>query len=83
MFYFRYIKGNKIGNTKIYKFKKYPFNTISPITFLWKSVQNNELNNKRTLWLWVHPSSYQDVLNELDMSKSILKINNGNNHLIN
>jgi len=72
----RYIKGNKIGNTKIYKFKKYPFNTISPITFLWKSVQNNELNNKRTLWLWVHPSSYQDVLNELDMSKSILKINN-------
>jgi len=72
----RYIKGNKMGNTKIYEFKKYPFNTISPITFLWKPDKNNEIDNRRTLWLWVHPSSCHDLLREIEISKSVQKIDN-------
>ncbi|ORY32347.1 POP1-domain-containing protein [Neocallimastix californiae] len=70
----RYIKGNKLGNSKIYEFKKYPFNTIAPITFLWKAIKNNEVDYKRTLWLWVHPSSCQDIINEIENSKNFLKI---------
>lgn len=71
----RYIKGNKIGNTKLYEFKKFPFNTITPVTFLWKAVPYSEINTKRTLWIWVHPSSIQDVLYEIDVAKSNLDIN--------
>ena len=74
----RYIKGNRIGNTKIYEYKKYPFNTITPITFFWKAVAKNESNIKRTLWLWIHPSSCQDVLKEINVAKNELNINEGN-----
>jgi len=73
----RYIKGNRIGNTKIYEFKKYPFNTIAPITFLWKAISMDKLdklNNERTLWLWIHPSACQDTLNEIEKAKNELNI---------
>ncbi|OUM63682.1 hypothetical protein PIROE2DRAFT_21942, partial [Piromyces sp. E2] len=79
----RYIKGNRIGNTKIYEYKKYPFNTITPATFFWKAISNNESNSKRTLWLWIHPSSCQDVLKELETAKKELKINKVNIKLLN
>ncbi|ORX59994.1 POP1-domain-containing protein [Piromyces finnis] len=78
----RYIKGNKIGSTKIYEFKKYPFNTITPVTFFWKEVAEDKLNDKRTMWLWVHPSSCQDVLKEINIAKNELHINEVNINLI-
>lgn len=75
----RYKMGNRMGNTKIYNYKQYPCNTISPISFLWKAIKNNnneDNETQRTLWIWVHPSSCKDVMAAINQAKENTNINN-------
>lgn len=52
-----------------YKCGMYPNGAIAKVSFFWKpkpkSHNNDPAENIRTLWIWSHPSSYQQVYDEL------------------
>jgi ribonuclease P/MRP protein subunit POP1 len=52
----RYIKGNRSGSTNLYEYLGYPTKLICPISFLWKP------KTKDTIWLWIHPASFNEAL---------------------
>ncbi|CAO3632550.1 unnamed protein product [Cunninghamella echinulata] len=58
----RFIKGTRIGHTNIYKDNEYPYQLLCPVTFLWRStLMDNNNNSERSIWLWIHPSSFSLV----------------------
>ncbi|KAI8978898.1 ribonucleases P/MRP protein subunit POP1-domain-containing protein [Pilobolus umbonatus] len=63
----RYIKGNRTGTTHLYEYRGYPAKLICPFSFLWKP------ESQDTLWLWIHPSAYNEALTHI--KKSILEQN--------
>lgn len=56
-----YQNGTREGETDIFRIDSYPANALTRITFLWKSSEDK----RKTLWLFVHPTAYQEVLQEL------------------
>ncbi|KAG1665116.1 Ribonucleases P/MRP protein subunit POP1 [Nymphon striatum] len=58
------IKGNREGSTVVYEIGNYPYGAISKVTFLWKTDGASSDKNFRTLWIWVHPSSYEQIIHE-------------------
>ena len=68
-----YLNGQYEGNTILYEENKYPFNCIGPVRFLWKYKSNDcDKNELRNLWIWSHPSIYQQVENQL---KNVFDLN--------
>lgn len=48
----------------------FPYGAIGVVSFLWKpseEIKSNdvEISETRTLWMWVHPAFYQELLDEL------------------
>lgn len=58
------ISGTREGQTVIYKYDQYPYNAISCVQFLW--MPNDE--GRRQLWIWCHPSCYNELWEELKVS---------------
>ncbi|KAL4237001.1 Ribonucleases P/MRP protein subunit pop1 [Mactra antiquata] len=65
------LKGTREGQTIVYKYDKYPWNAIGPVSFMWNPVQpissdqNLKSTNQRQLWIWCHPGCFEDIWNEL------------------
>lgn len=65
-----YTTGNREGDIHLYKVNSFPFNYIGKANFLWEP-------NKRTLWLFVHPSYSKQVESMLtDLLSSVEKNEN-------
>ena len=66
-----YMSGQREGRTFLYKKDRYPEGAIGPALFTWKPYTSSpESGDKkdikiRCLWIWVHPSIYNDLLEEL------------------
>ncbi|KAJ8673599.1 hypothetical protein QAD02_004861 [Eretmocerus hayati] len=56
-----YINGEREGTTMFYRKDGYPSQSIGHVHFLW---QPTNLDSK-SIWIWVHPSFYQEVVNEI------------------
>ena len=57
-----YLKGNREGSLDLYKQNSYPLGAFGCVNFIWKP---DELSPSiRTLWLFVHPSFYRNVVDE-------------------
>lgn len=57
-----YLSGQFEGRSVLYKADKYPFECIGPCRFMWNPMQDEQL---RTLWIWIHPSIYKQIQEEL------------------
>lgn len=57
-----YIKGNRHGEITLYKKDRYPFGAIGLVNFFWRPKAGE--NQPRTLWIWLHPSCFQEALDE-------------------
>ena len=61
-----YLSGSMEGTSFLYQSNRYPRGAIGPVTFLWKPIGlSAEINVNRTLWLWVHPLTFSEILQEL------------------
>lgn len=69
-----YVNGKREGSVDLYKIDSYPFNALGKVSFIWKSREPNEVNHK--VWISIHPSIYQDTVNELVKVFSLVKIEN-------
>lgn len=72
-----YLNGAREGQIYIYKRDSYPHKAIAQVSFIWRQSDVS----RKTVWIFVHPSVYQDLLTELvelfeaksdDKSKSLL-----------
>ena len=48
------------GKVIIYEENKYPYNCMGPVRYLWKPLDTTT-NEKRFLWLWTHPSVFDQI----------------------
>lgn len=61
-----YTSGKREGFMDLFEAESYPLKALGPISFLWKPAVINQLDSLiRTVWIFVHPSFYQNVVNEL------------------
>lgn len=76
-----YLEGAKEGHCVMYHPKCHPYKAIGPVSFLWRPVYDMQthkyltevpLNTKRKLWIWCHPSCY-DELNQAFLDIFCLK----------
>jgi hypothetical protein len=60
------LNGQYEGRVILYEANKYPFNCIGPCRFLWKPTDEaNSDTSQRKIWLWLHPSIYKHIQQEL------------------
>ena len=59
-----FLKGTREGSVMLFHKNSYPFGAIGRVSFLWKLLPQDK-SEDRTLWIWVHPAFYQEVLEEL------------------
>ncbi|XP_036326858.1 ribonucleases P/MRP protein subunit POP1, partial [Rhagoletis pomonella] len=62
-----YATGRREGSIDLFRDSKYPEYALGRVSFMWQPTGEavNEEEIPRTLWLWVHPSAYPAVLEEL------------------
>ncbi|PSN54054.1 hypothetical protein C0J52_03083 [Blattella germanica] len=60
-----FLKGTREGSVMMFHQNSYPLGAIGRVSFLWKPIVEEKTNSERTIWLWVHPAFYQEVLEEL------------------
>ncbi|ORY00772.1 POP1-domain-containing protein [Basidiobolus meristosporus CBS 931.73] len=72
----RYNTGKRQCSTFLYRYMGYPSAAICPVTLIWRPVSQN--SNKRFVWMWVHPSTYEesyeallDAIEKLELSDDI------------
>ncbi|XP_050403536.1 ribonucleases P/MRP protein subunit POP1 isoform X1 [Patella vulgata] len=58
------INGNRMGYNVLYHYDQYPYKAIGKVCFLWKPNDNNN-GVDRQLWIWCHPSYYQETWREI------------------
>lgn len=56
-----YMNGTRAGKIELFKANRYPYGALCPVDFLWRQDDSTE----KTLWIFVHPTTYQEVLEEL------------------
>ncbi|KAI8086552.1 NUC188 domain-containing protein [Halteromyces radiatus] len=59
----RFTKGIRVGHTFCYEQGGYPNQLICPVTFLWQPILST--NDNATLWLWIHPSTFSTVQDQI------------------
>ncbi|XP_026351451.2 ribonucleases P/MRP protein subunit POP1 [Ursus arctos] len=60
------LSGKRQGSVMLYRANRYPQEMLGPVTFIWKSEGTpGHTSESRQLWIWLHPSLKQDVLEEL------------------
>ena len=59
-----WLSGTREGKTTLYHKHSYPYNIIGDVTFMWKP-DVPDPSKTRTLWIWCHPSYYNELWNEL------------------
>ncbi|XP_004580682.2 ribonucleases P/MRP protein subunit POP1 isoform X1 [Ochotona princeps] len=60
------LSGKRQGSLLLYRANKYPRQVLGPATFIWKSEMTpGDLATCRQLWIWLHPTLKQDILEEI------------------
>ncbi|ELW47434.1 Ribonucleases P/MRP protein subunit POP1 [Tupaia chinensis] len=60
------LSGKRQGSLVLYRANKYPREMLGPATFIWKSKRTpGDTAEDRQLWIWLHPTLKQDVLEEI------------------
>ncbi|XP_076281609.1 POP1 ribonuclease P/MRP subunit [Lasioglossum baleicum] len=57
-----FISGTREGTLMFFKRNGYPQFPIGHVHFLWRPSSNS---NSKTIWIWVHPSFFDDFLNQI------------------
>ncbi|XP_076662213.1 POP1 ribonuclease P/MRP subunit isoform X2 [Halictus rubicundus] len=57
-----FISGTREGTLMFFKRNGYPQFPIGHVHFLWRPSSNS---NSKTIWIWVHPSFFDDFFNEI------------------
>ncbi|KAG8183638.1 hypothetical protein JTE90_005626 [Oedothorax gibbosus] len=69
-----FIDGSKEGHTFLYHPHSFPYKAIGPVSFIWKSVLDEETskykieipgNINRCVWIWCHPSIHEELVQVL------------------
>ena len=58
-----FLKGNDEGRVMLYRKRRYPQECIGWVTYCWRYGDTDP--QSRSLWVWVHPAFYQQLLSEL------------------
>lgn len=66
-----YQNGTREGEVDLFRTDSYPSGALARVSFMWKPSDDA----RRTLWIFIHPSSYQEVLEEII---SLFKLRNVN-----
>nr|XP_003479933.1 ribonucleases P/MRP protein subunit POP1 [Cavia porcellus] len=60
------LSGKRQGSVVLYRANKYPREMLGPVTFIWKPEGTpSGTSGSRQLWIWLHPTVKQDILEEL------------------
>lgn len=63
---FRYLSGGREGSAMLHKPDSFPLGAICPVSFLWRPSIDSSGDGvdpaARSLWLWLHPAVYDEVL---------------------
>ncbi|XP_047384648.1 ribonucleases P/MRP protein subunit POP1 [Sciurus carolinensis] len=60
------LSGKRQGSLMLYRANKYPREMLGPVTFIWKSERTpGNTSESRQLWIWLHPTLKQDILEEI------------------
>nr|XP_005316369.2 ribonucleases P/MRP protein subunit POP1 isoform X1 [Ictidomys tridecemlineatus] len=60
------LSGKRQGSLMLYRANKYPREMLGPVTFIWKSERTpGDSSESRQLWIWLHPTLKQDILEEI------------------
>lgn len=60
-----YAKGEREGSLMFFRYQSYPKGPLGNVYFLWDPFSGENENEKRSLWIWIHPAFYNDVIKEL------------------
>ena len=60
-----HLSGQYEGKVIIYEENKYPYDCIGPVRYLWKALNNTDTVENRMLWLWSHPSMFNQIKTQL------------------
>lgn len=66
-----YLNGKRHGSLNLFRADSYPMRALGSVTFIWKPVENvanvkvDDTDDRRTIWIFVHASFYQDVVDEI------------------
>lgn len=62
-----FITGRREGSIHLFRDGKYPYKALGKVNFLWRCEEDEGKTeeDKRTLWLWIHPAYYNQILEEL------------------
>lgn len=58
------LSGSVEGVVILYRRGNYPFGTIGPVRFMWRPAKKHS-PLLRSLWLWCHPSIYDEIMEQL------------------
>ncbi|KAL1922941.1 uncharacterized protein VTP21DRAFT_9317 [Calcarisporiella thermophila] len=67
----RYIGGKRQCTTWLHRIYSYPYNLICPARAMWQPVPHqvpSAVDSMRTLWLWIHPSAYDEAQDALQQA---------------
>ncbi|XP_061402542.1 ribonucleases P/MRP protein subunit POP1 [Musca vetustissima] len=62
-----FVTGRREGFVDLFRDNQYPQKALGKVNFLWRCQDDEDVDpsSPRTLWLWVHPASYTQILEEL------------------
>ncbi|XP_002036899.2 ribonucleases P/MRP protein subunit POP1 [Drosophila sechellia] len=62
-----FLSGRREGSVEIFEDGRYPYGALQRASFMWRPrrEEKDEEQADHTLWLWLHPSGAQAVLNQL------------------
>ncbi|XP_075167124.1 POP1 ribonuclease P/MRP subunit isoform X2 [Haematobia irritans] len=62
-----FLTGRREGSADIFQIGQYPYKALGKISFMWRCEddEGKDLKDIRTIWLWIHPACYNQVLEEL------------------
>ena len=55
-----HLDGKSEGRLIVYRANKYPYECMGQVKFMWKPSENGAESMRRTIWIWSHPSFYED-----------------------
>lgn len=56
-----FLNGTREGEVDLFKADAYPASVLARVTFLWRPSNDDD---KKTVWIFVHPTAYHEVLEE-------------------
>ncbi|XP_070074966.1 ribonucleases P/MRP protein subunit POP1 isoform X2 [Drosophila takahashii] len=60
-----FLSGRREGSVELFKENQYPLGALQRVSFMWRPREEQEKGEHHTLWLWLHPSGAQAILEQL------------------